>query len=114
MRPLKVREKYGPERLIQDAIIKMLRNKEWFVKVTHGDAYNFGWPDLFCCHRRYGQRWVEVKLPDMKGSKFTSAQSETFPLFTANGSGVWILTGDTEDEYAKLFKACNWAMYLLK
>jgi len=55
---------------------------------------------------------VEIKLPEGKGSKFTSAQLEDFPKICANGSGVWILTAPTEDEYAKLFKKFNWYVYL--
>lgn len=90
----------------------MLRYKGWFVKSTHGNIYQSGFPDLFCSHSDYGHRWVEVKLPDMKGSKFTSAQLKEFPKFCANGSGVWILTADTEDEYEKLFKQYNWFSYL--
>lgn len=99
-----------PEAKVQAAIIAMLRNKEWFVKATHGNMYQSGYPDLFCCHRRYGHRWVEVKLP--KGSRFTPAQVQDFPMFCANGSGVWILIAATETEYRKLFKPPNWWHYL--
>lgn len=102
----------GPEAQVRAAIIKMLRNKEWFVKVTHGDQHQSGFPDLFACHSRYGARWIEVKLPDMKGSKFTNAQLEDFPKICANGSGVWVLTADTEHEYEKLFAPSNWWQYL--
>lgn len=99
-----------PEAKLQDEIIKMLRYKGWFVKSTHGNLYSVGWPDLFACHSRYGQRWIEIKLP--KGSTFTPAQLEDFPKFCANGSGVWILIGATDDEYKKLFEPYNWYKYL--
>jgi len=112
MRKFKPKEtrKGGPEGRIQEDIIIMLRAKEWFVKPTHGNMYQSGMPDLFVCHRRYGQRWVEVKCPT--GSSFTPAQLEDFPLFCANGSGVWILVAATEAEYDKLFKSPNWYQYL--
>ncbi len=104
--------KKGPEAKVQNAIIDYLRVRGWLVMATHGNMYQSGFPDLFCCHNRYGQRWVEVKLPNMKGSKFTPAQLEDFPKICANGSGVWILTGGNETEYAKLFKGSNWYQYL--
>jgi hypothetical protein len=74
--------------------------------------YQSGFPDIFACHPKYGQRWIEVKLPEMKGSKFTAAQLEDFNKLCAFGSGVWILTGATESEYEKLFKRSNWWQYL--
>jgi hypothetical protein len=80
--------------------------------VIHGDANNMGWPDLYITHKRYGGRWVECKLPEMRGSKFTAAQLEWFPKMSANGTGIWILTAATETEYEKLFKPQNWYHYL--
>lgn len=101
-----------PEAKIQTAIIKMLNNYGWFVKATHGNAYASGWPDLFACHIAYGQRWIEVKLPKMKGSKYTPAQLRDFPKFAANGSGVWVMTGATDEEYAKILdQPQNWWKY---
>lgn len=98
----------GPEAKIQAEIIEMLRRKGWFVKRMVGNAFQFGVPDLFACHKVFGHRWIEIKLPDMKGSRFTNAQLEDFPQLTANGSGVWILTAATEQEYAKLKRPPNW------
>ena len=100
MDPL-VPKKYrkGPERIIQDKIMAMLLVKGWYVMETHGNMYQSGFPDLFATHTKYGIRWIEVKLPAMKGSKFTPAQIECFPKLCANGAGVWILTGDSETEY---------------
>lgn len=112
MDPFEPKKKKNPEAIIQDAIIEMLELKGWFVKVTHGNMYQSGFPDLFACHSLYGQRWIEVKKPGFKGSKFTKAQLEDFPLLCANGSNVWILTGDSDEEYEKLFTECNWWQYL--
>jgi hypothetical protein len=80
--------------------------------VTHGNMYQCGFPDLFATHAKYGARWIEVKLPDMKGSHFTQAQLEYFPKLCANGSGVWIMTAATEMEYQLLFAKANWWTYL--
>ena len=106
------RKSRRPEDIIQRKIIKKLRYEGWFVKPTHGNIYVWGFPDLYCTHSSYGIRWVEVKLPEMVGSEFTQAQLEEFPKFCANGSGIWILTGDSEDEYERLFKPYNWHLYL--
>ena len=113
MKPFKPKKhgSQGPEAKIQKSIIKMLELRGWWVKVTHGNAHTDGWPDLLACHKIYGTRWIEVKLPNMKGSKFTKAQLRDFPKFCANGSGVWVLTSNTDEEYNKLFKPYNWWLY---
>ena len=110
MDALKLRER--PEAKLQKEIIKFLRNKEWLVMVTHGNAYQHGFPDLFATHARHSMRWIEVKLPGMKGSHFTPAQLEYFPQMTAHGAGVWIMTGASEMEYQVLFGKSNWHHYL--
>lgn len=102
----------GPEKIIQEAIEKMLRGKGWYVMRSHGNMFQTGFPDNFACHSRYGQRWIEVKDPNRKGDVFTPAQHETFPKLSANGSGVWVLVADTESEYEKLFDRPNWYQYL--
>jgi hypothetical protein len=102
--------KEGPEAKIQREIIAFLTLRGWFVKETHGSAYQYGFPDLFCTHTKYGQRWVEVK--NLAHYVFTPAQIENFPKFVAFGSGIWILVAANDAEYAKLFKPCNWMFYL--
>lgn len=111
MQPLPPRKiKANPEALIQEAIIKKLRQHEWLVKATHGNMYQSGFPDLYCCHHRYGQRWVEVK--NKEAYQFTPAQLEEFPRFTAAKAYIWILVSDSNDEYNKLFGPPNWQFYL--
>ena len=101
----------GPEAKIQQAIIDMLKIRDWFAKSTHGNMYQSGFPDVFACHKRYGSRWIEVKNP--LAYAFTPAQLETFPLLTAHGCGVWILVAATESEYLKLFEPPNWYQYTM-
>lgn len=110
MDPRKLKPKQGPESKIQEAVINMLRMREWFVKSTHGNLYQSGFPDLYCAHYKYGQRWVEVKNP--LSYRFTGAQLREFPRFSAAGAGIWILVAATEDEYQKLFKSENWFTYI--
>jgi len=106
----KITTRRGPEAKIQNDIIKMLRAHDWFVRPTHGCAYQAGFPDLFAAKRRYGPRWIEVK--NKTGYRFTDAQMRTFPLFTKNNVGVWVLNEATPESYAKLTKPPNWAQYL--
>ena len=106
----KIRSKKGPEAIIQKQIIAFLTLRGWFVKPTHGNMYQSGFPDLYACKRRYGTRWIEVKNPE--SYKFTPAQMEDFPRLTAEGVGIWILTAATELEYKKLFQPPNWWTYL--
>ncbi len=110
MEPLKPKSKHGPEYYIQQDIIKYLRMREWLVKPTHGSMFQSGFPDLFATHTAYGPRWIEVKNP--LSYRFTPAQLEWFPQFGAHGSGVWVLTAATDEEYAKLFRKHNWFLYL--
>ena len=99
-----------PEDKIVAALTMYLRAREWFVKKTHGNKYQTGFPDLFCAHRRYGIRWIEVKVAEH--GRFTPAQMDTFPQFAAAGVGIWVLTAATEDEYQKLFHPPNWVFFI--
>jgi hypothetical protein len=106
----KIRAAKGPEAKIQSNIIRYLRMRDWFVRSTHGCAYQSGFPDLFAAKRRYGPRWIEVK--NVKNYKFTDAQLDTFPKISACDVGIWVLQEATDDSYERLFKAPNWATYL--
>lgn len=111
MKPPKIRNfQKGPEAIIQEQLVNMLRIKEWFVKETHGNMYSSGWPDLYACKRKYGPRWIEVKNPDKY--VFQPSQIADFTRWTAEGIGIWILVAATEEEYAKLFAKPNWSHYL--
>ena len=100
----------GPEATIQRDITTMLLNKGWYVVRVPGSKLLSGMPDLFATSSKYGQRLIEIKLPNMEGSRFTPAQLDRFPKLAANGSGVWVLTAATEYEYDLLFRAQNyWA-----
>ena len=90
MHPLRVNK--SPEAKIQLSIKKFLEERGWYVIVTHGNTYQSGVPDLFVTHKVYGGKWIEVKLPEMKGSRFTRAQMVVFPKLISNGTGIWIMT----------------------
>lgn len=108
MLPLRVKagRDDGPEAKIQNRLIDRLKAYDWMVEVMHGNLYQYGIPDLYAAHTKWGTRWIEVKNP-LKFS-FTPAQIEKFPKFVAFGVGIWILFDSTDEEIGKLFKPCNW------
>jgi len=99
----------GPERIIQDDLVKFLELRDWHVMETHGNLYQRGFPDLYCVHDEHKQRWIEVKQPI--NYCFTPDQKKHFPKIS-KVVGIWILTAATEHEYAKLFAQQNWYQYL--
>jgi len=102
-----------PEAKIQKEIVTYFRNKEWFVVRMVGNAFQQGIPDLLATHHKYGPRFIEVKLPGMKGSHFTAAQLEYFPKFCANGMGIWIMTAANAEQYRMVVtEPPNWWQYL--
>lgn len=74
--------------------------------------YQWGFPDIFIAHARYGQRWVEVKREEK--FSFTVAQLIEFPKMEAAGVGIWVLTGCSDSDIAKLFAPPNWREYHLR
>lgn len=84
----------------------MLRIQEWIVIRTHGNKFQAGFPDLYCIHHVYGERWVEIKLPNEES--FTEYQAYYFPLIRT----VWVLTGTTNSEYSKLFRDPNFNFWI--
>lgn len=109
MDPFQPKPQKGPEAKVQEQIVKFLKLRDWFVQRIHGNKYQAGMPDLFICSRRFGSRWLEIKLPT--GSIFTADQREVFPAMTAAGVGIWIMTAASEAEYAKLWRPANWYQY---
>ena len=54
-------------------------------------------------------RVVPWKNP--KGYEFTQAQRIKWPIWEAKGKGIWIITGWSDADYAKLFAPPNWREY---
>lgn len=103
------RERKEPlEGTIQKEIREYLEERGWYTKKTHGSEYMDGFPDLYALHKRYGQRWIEIKRPTL--GKFTRAQLREFPIWTAHGVGIWVMTSIRD--YKKLFDKPNWWQYV--
>lgn len=109
MKKPKWRNKHGPEYNIQTAVIQFLRDRDWHVERMVGNAFQMGIPDLYCFHRKYGERWIDIKNPVQY--EYTKAQRVKWPIWEAAGIGVWILVGTTDEEYDKLFKPPNMRDY---
>lgn len=86
-----------------------LKQLDWLVLQTHGNAYQMGLPDLYAAHFKYGARWIEVKNP--ANYSFTGAQIEVFPALHAKGVGIWILFGDDDYQINKIFEPPNWFQF---
>jgi hypothetical protein len=109
MDQFKVKAKRKPETLLQKKMCLYLRARQWYVKEMHASLFLAGVPDLYCCHSKYGPRWIELKI--LETGRYTPAQLEEFPKMAANGAGIWVLTADTDEEYMKLFRPCNWLLF---
>lgn len=99
----------SPEDIIQRAIIAFLELRGWFVRETHGNAYQKGFPDLYMFHREYGSRWVDCKNPVRH--RYTKAQCQEWPKWEAAGVGIWIMFEASEEAYATLFADPNFRKY---
>jgi hypothetical protein len=109
MNPVKTKGN-RPEDLIVTQLKSFLKTRDWLVKKTHGNEYQSGFPDLFCYHKRYGLRWIEVKVS--KTGHLQGSQIEFFRELAAVGCGVWILTAANDAQYQLLFKEPNWIWFL--
>lgn len=94
------------EAKIQREIVTYLRGREWHVERMLANAFQTGIPDLYAYHKKWGERWVEVKRPD--DYSFTPAQRRKWPQWEKAGISIWILTAATQEQYDLLFKPPNW------
>jgi len=103
-----------PESAIQERIITYLKRRGWHVEKMHGNAFQKGIPDLYCWNPHLGDeeglhRWVDVKVEGQH--QYTKSQCQKWPLWESIGLGVWIMMGDTDEWYAKLFGPANFRDY---
>jgi hypothetical protein len=111
MNPKIITKRRGPESIIQLEFQGYLIKRKWSVRSTHGNMFQWGFPDDYACHISFGSRWIEYKTPG-RSQPFTAAQLEYFPELNSHGVGVWVITAATETEYKKLFAPQNWWHYL--
>jgi hypothetical protein len=98
------------EQQIRDKEIRpMLKDLGWLVEVTHGNRFMKGFPDLYLMHPEFSSRWVDVKVEG--DYEYTEAQRKKWPRWHKHGTGIWIMTGASQDQYERLFKPPNWLDY---
>ncbi len=104
-----IRQKHGPEYGIQNEVIAYLIQRGWHTERIIGNAFQRGLPDLYAGHKKWGQRWIEIK--NETRYEFTKAQRHKFPILDSFNIGIWVLVAATEEEYDKLFQPPNWKEY---
>jgi hypothetical protein len=106
------RARHGPEWYIQRDFVTYLEARGWRCKRMIGNALQTGVPDYYAMHRRHGTRWIDFKNP--KSYEFTPAQILEWPLWEAEGVGIWIITAASQEQYDLLFTRLplgNWRDY---
>lgn len=99
-----------PETKIRDAIRAMLQGRGFLVEIMHGNLYQSGIPDLYVHHPEHGARWIDAKVEGRYS--FTKAQKRKWPEWHFRYKiGIWILTGASQEQYDRLFRAPNWRDY---
>jgi hypothetical protein len=101
---------HGPEYKVQADLIKFLRIRGWLVQRMAAGAFQWGVPDLYVHHPKWGARWIDVKRPG-RNYTFTRAQKLTWPAWESFGVGIWILTAANQEAYDLLFAAPNWRCF---
>lgn len=98
-----------PEERIRGDFIAYVETRGWLAEIMHGNAFQKGVPDLYLHHPKWGERWVDAKVPGHY--TFTKAQKIKWPQWERAGIGIWIIVAGTQYEYDKLFKPPNWRQY---
>jgi len=107
--PKKFRSRTGPEAIIQREFIRYLKDRGWHVERMIGNQLQKGIPDIYIMHPEHGSRWIDLKNPI--DYEFTRAQRIKWPIWETYGIGIWIITGWSDEDYAKLWKPPNWRKY---
>jgi hypothetical protein len=100
---------HGPEWYIRRDFKLYLEAEGWHVEVFACNAFQHGIPDLYAFHKKWGERWIDLKNP--KKYCYTRDQKAKWPVWESAGIGIWIIVAATADEYDKLFQPPNWRKY---
>jgi hypothetical protein len=97
------------EKKIRTALRNLLVGLGWWVEISHGNRFQHGWPDLYITHPVHGNRWIDTKVEGKYD--YTKAQRQKWPVWHQHGTGIWILTDATHEQYERLFQPPNWLDY---
>ena len=92
----------------QEDLRAKMKKLGWHTEKMHGNAFQKGFPDLFCTHPVYGYRLIEMKKSFEE--RLTPDQITKFALLSQHGAKIWILTGP--ENYDWLFMPSNWQQWL--
>lgn len=97
------------EKKIRSRLRDFLQSLDWLVEITHGNQFMKGFPDLYVSHAQHGARWIDTKVEG--NYDYTEAQRRKWPRWHKHGTGIWILTDATHEQYQRLFEPPNWLDY---
>ena len=87
----------------------MLQGLGWMVEITHGGQFQRGFPDLYISHPEHGPRWIDTKVEG--DYDYTDAQRLKWPVWHQHGTGIYIITAATLEQYERLWQPPNWLDY---
>lgn len=90
---------------VYEPLRRKLQYEGWFVQKIHGNEFQSGLPDVYAYHRKYGQRWIELKT---KTGRLSQRQITKFAEMNRHGLKVWLLRGP--EEYDLLFSEPKWML----
>jgi len=93
---------------LRPAVIKRLLLNNWGYRIVHGSMYQVGFPDLYCYHKLFGARWVELKMP---GNKLRVSQVKFFSDLSRHNIGVWVCS-DPNEIPKLLMNKPNWIVWM--
>jgi hypothetical protein len=107
---------------IVEPLSEYMQYQGWVVEKTHGNRFQSGFPDLFCCHSQHYIRWIECKVIRNHNIHFEQSQIIKFSKWISHGVKIWIIAGidfrginnkmQLHAAYTRLFKDPN-ALYML-
>ena len=96
------------EKELSDNIRVRLHLDGWHTEKSHGNAYQSGWPDLYCMHPEHGQCWIETKV---RGKKLEASQVTTFLKWHKHRVRIYIITSVDDLILVYKHKPPNWPEY---
>ncbi len=101
------RPKGRPEAKGARRLVLYMEARGWVCDKLGGSKYASGWPDFWCFHPKFGERWVETKAP---GGKLRPSQIKRFTRWAKHGIKIYVL--EDEKHYQRLFgQEDNWRRY---
>ena len=82
----------------------------WYMINTHGNQFQAGLPDRYCCHAKYSPRWIEYKVFESNQIHLTRAQKIRFPIMYGYNVPIFVIAGTDlrgKDNYVRRERLYN-------